>query len=149
MEYYARVKSWLKENEFPEARSEIVFFKHIKPLFTSQIEFYTHCYKAILFLPVSKNEQILYWGRELAQIDTIYGLHRDFLTSWCSEWVDKDELYFIRTNNRGTNLDQAKNYDIDVEVATSHDWLVTAILAFEKYAKFITRKLELLVLIPT
>jgi hypothetical protein len=40
------------------------------------------------------------------------------------------------------NLNQAKNYDIDVEVATSHEWLVTAILAYEKYAKFIHGKLE-------
>ena len=142
MDYWTRVKSWLKEYEFPEPRSEIRFFKHVKPLFTSQIEFYTHCYKAILFLPVSKNEQSLYWERELAQIDTFYGLHRDFLTYWCSEWVDKDELFFISASNRGTNLDQAKNYDIDVEVATSHDWLVTAILAYEKYAKFIRAKLE-------
>jgi hypothetical protein len=44
-------------------------------------------------------------------------LPRDFLTYWCSAWSDKDELYFIRANNRGTGLDQAKNYDIDIEVA--------------------------------
>jgi hypothetical protein len=141
MDYYSRVKSWLKDYEFPESRSEIMFFKHVKPLFTSQIEYYTHCYKAILFLPVSKNEQTLYWQRELAQIDTFYGLHSDFIKYWSNDFGDKDELYFIRASNCGTNLDQAKNYDIDVEVATSHDWLVTAILAYEKYAKFIHRKM--------
>jgi hypothetical protein len=117
-------------------------FKHVKPLFTSQIEFYTHCHRAILFLPLSKNEQSLYWERELAQIDSFHELHPDFLTNWCSEWVGKDERYFIRANNRATNLDQAKNYDIDVEVATSHDLLVTAILAYEKYAKLIHTKLQ-------
>jgi len=51
-------------------------------------------------------------------------------------------LYFIRASNDARNLNQAKNYDIDVKVATSHEWLVTAILAYEKYAKFIHGKLE-------
>ena len=42
----------------------------------------------------------------------------------------------------GSNLDQAKSYDADVEVATSHDWLVTTLLAYEQYGLFIARKLE-------
>jgi hypothetical protein len=143
MDYWVRVKSWLKDYEFPDARSEIVFFKHIKPLFTSQIEFYAQCYKAVLFLPSkNKEEQILYWERELKQIDLFYQIHEAFMNYWRSETSDKDSFYFVRANNDGSNLDHAKNYDIDIEVATSHDWLVTAILSYEKYENFIKGKLR-------
>jgi hypothetical protein len=35
----------------------------------------------------------------------------------------------------------AKTYDVDIEVATSHDWIVTEMLALEKYREFIGMKM--------
>jgi hypothetical protein len=86
MYYRARVKRWLISYEFSDPYSEIRFFKEGKPLFTSKIEFYTHCYRALLFLPRGNSRaKIHYWRRELARIDGFYALQADFIETTVPE----------------------------------------------------------------
>jgi hypothetical protein len=142
MNYWVKLKSWLMHYSFPDTRKEVEFFKRIKPSFTSEISYYTHCYKALLFLPAGdKNEQGRYWERELKRIDLFWASNRDFCEYFLGGEEDKDLLYFVRANSDLSNLSVAKTYDVDIEVATSHDWIVTEMLALEKYRQFIGMKM--------
>jgi hypothetical protein len=142
MNYWVKLKAILMHYSFPDTRKEVEFFKRIKPGFTSQISYYTHCYKALLFLPAKdKNEQGLYWERELKKIDQFRSSNPVFCEYFLGGEEHKDLLYFVRANNDLSNLSVAKTYDVDIEVATSHDWLVTEILALEKYREFIGMKM--------
>jgi hypothetical protein len=141
MNYWVKLKSWLMHYSFPDSPKEVEFFKRIKPGFTSHISYYTHCYKALLFLPAGdKNEQGLYWERELKKIDQFRAANRGFCEYFLKGEEHKDILYFVRANSDLSNLSEAKTYDVDIEVATSHDLLVTEMLALEKYREFIGKK---------
>ncbi|HEY4061096.1 MAG TPA: hypothetical protein VGM30_04310 [Puia sp.] len=51
LEYWGKVRQRVKERSFATPEEEIHFFKVIKPLFASRIEYYTWCYHTLLFMP--------------------------------------------------------------------------------------------------
>src|SRR5882757_6212741 len=55
-QYWSRIKTEVAGHRFSSAAEEIYFFKHLKPSFTSQVEYYNLLYHVEIFKPVSTDE---------------------------------------------------------------------------------------------
>ncbi len=113
---------------------EIYFFKYIKPLFTSEVEYYNLLYHTRLFLPQNDPVQAqAFWERESRRFQRFKEEHQEFYRYYQSGFTNKDVDYFIRANSDLSNYALAKVYDLYEYATTSHDHLVASILALEKY----------------
>jgi hypothetical protein len=134
LRHWEKFKASASELRFAGRKDEIRFFKFIKPQFTGLVEYYTQRYQALLFIPSGTSASVLYfWKMEFRRIERFFARHEEFVRYYEQGETEMDELYFLREFGDGTNLDQARVYDLDARVATSHDWLVSKILAMNMY----------------
>lgn len=143
LDYWARIKQLVKKHDFPTAEEEIYFFKKVKPLFTARIEYYTHRYHALLFMPVNDLQDLRrFWKWELRKIERFYENNEAFCRYMREGASDKDNEYFVRAANHAAPLLQGRLHDLDPETATSHDYLVTMIAAYELYGGFVQEEIR-------
>ncbi|MDP4256159.1 MAG: RteC domain-containing protein [Bacteroidota bacterium] len=131
---WEELKSRIRECEFDSDEEEIRFFKSIKPRFTGLVEYYAQRYQAALFAPHSSPAASLYfWKMELKRIDRFFAFNQDFVRYMESGDTDLDEIYFLRIYSDLSNVEKARVYDLDPDVASSHDWIVSKMIALGKY----------------
>jgi RteC protein len=143
IDHWNRLKAKIKSEGFASDGEEIHFFKDNKPRFTGEIEYYTQRYHALLFFPASDKEtQQLFWEGELSRIDKFFASFHLFFHYYKQGKTDQDSRYFLRRNSDGTNLAHANVFDMDPQTSTSHDWLITNLIGYEKYRKFVLAEME-------
>lgn len=144
--YWVRLRQEVAEYEFEKIADEIKFFKVIKPLFTAEVEFYSLRYHAELFrrdvTDVVELER--FWNRERLRPEKFAAEHAEFYAYYKGGSSSSDELYFVRRNSDLSNFPRAKVYDLDQGATTSHDGLVSTIMALERYMNFIDKEIEAL-----
>jgi len=135
-QYWLQLQQTLLTFTFCSVRDEIYFFKHFKPRFTSEIEYFSLL--TSLERAVTCNEAmgaLLHTERQ--RKDNFIYSHSTFYAYYRSGRCDLDESYFLRCNNRQNNVDHAKAYDMEEKACTSHDALVAEILALDKYDMYL------------
>ncbi|HLX93695.1 MAG TPA: RteC domain-containing protein [Puia sp.] len=132
----------VKKEGFGSDAEEIHFFRNTKHFFTGQIEYFIQRYHALQFLPSSAEGRREFWEGEMARVDKFFDTYRDFFSYYHSRRTDLDERYFLLRNSDGSNLAHAAVYDLDQETATSHDWLLTNMVAYEKYKRYVEGELR-------
>ena len=143
LDYWGTIKQLVKTHTFQTPEEEIYFFKKVKPLFTARIEYYTHRYHALLFMPVNDALELRrFWKWELRKMERFYENNEDFCRYMRDGSSDKDSEYFLRASNPTAALLQGKVHDLDPETATSHDYLVTMIAAYELYEGFVQEEIR-------
>ena len=138
-QYWAIVCDDAVNNHFETKEEEIYFFKHSKPLFAAQLEYYSLYYHALLFKsevydPVKIRQ---FWIRESTRLDKFIAEHRDFYEYYKAGGSDKDVIYFTRgRNSLNTSVD-----GLDLNANTSHDSLVATLIALERYNGYVQNEL--------
>jgi len=143
-QYWTLVKNQVNHYVFPAAADEIHFFKHIKPAFTSQVEYYNLLYHVEIFKPVSTEDLRAFWLREGQRLNDFIALHDAFYRYYKSGDTQHDEQYFTRAGSDAGLLPEAKVYDRDANAATGYDHLITSILALERFTQYVNEKLAAL-----
>lgn len=140
--YWRLLKEELSDYIFVSTAAEIDFFKNIKPLFTSEIEYYRLLLNTTFFRPdESETEEVKkYWLKQANRLGKFVSEHFDFCFYMNNHKSENDEQWFVRFNSDLSNFVNGPAYDTDSTVATSHDYLVAQLYAFEKYAKYSERK---------
>jgi RteC protein len=142
-DYWCRLKELIRDQDFAGYDKEIDFFKNVKPLFTSEIEFYTLVYQAMLFQPENDPcELTIFWKNELRRLQKFKESKEEFVRYFKSGSVCMDQQYFLRENNDLSNAVFCKIYGQDRKYTTSHDCLVAALLAQEMYHEYVKEKLK-------
>jgi len=141
--YRNKIKNCSESYVFKYERDEINFFKYIKPLFISAMEYYMLLYQAVLFKPSDdKDKLISYWIHELQRAESFYIRHRDFYDYYTSGRTDKDHLYF----NRHTNSANSQRKDSGKTCSSaSPGYIAARILGYQKYYLYVESQLEMLV----
>jgi RteC protein len=143
LDYWGKIKQLVKKHAFQTPEEEIHFFKKVKPLFTARIEYYTHRYHALLFMPVNDAPELgRFWKWELRKIERFYENNEAFCRYIRQGDSDRDREYFIRSANATAPLLQGRVHDLDPETATSHDYLVTMMAAYELYEGFVQEEIR-------
>jgi len=141
--YWTNMLEELSQYRFATEEEEIDFFRNIKPLFTSQIEFYTLIYQGMLFKPKEDLvKMVAFWASESTRLSRFSENKEAFISYYKSGDTCLDRQYFLRDNNRTPGAIVAKVYDKNTHFSTSHDWLVTALLAQEMYHEYTRDRLK-------
>jgi hypothetical protein len=115
--YSAQVQKMLEDYKFPSERDEIDFYKSVKPLFKSQIEYYNMVYHAELFKPMTNPVEMKeFWVKEHQKLDRFILDNTEFYTYYKKGATNLDEQYFL-------SPDQSIYYDD----------LIAELLALERY----------------
>ena len=138
LECHNKVKEYISANEFDSKEQEILFFKSIKPLITSNHIFYLKLYAIHSKMPIGSTDLIRsYLKTELDKIDNFYQNIREFCRYYTSGSTHNDELFFLRGSFK-FKLDLDQYYiDVDRSFSTSHGFKVGRILAHKNIKLYI------------
>jgi hypothetical protein len=143
LDHWGKVCKLAKVNGFRDVRDEIIFFKEVKPSFTGFIEYYTFRYHAILFAPTGNHLELKrFWRWEERKMQRFYDDNREFCQYMREGDTRRDIEYFIRMNHQENNHHTADLiHDLDADLISSKDPLVTVLKAYELYKQYINQKL--------
>lgn len=152
LDYWRQVQRLVKERGFGTNAEEIYFFKEIKPGFTSLIEYFTHRYHALLFMPSHDHfEMRRFWQWEIRKIERFYEHNEGFCRYIRECATDMDEIYFLRGDHTNSVQNHHRVHDLDPQTATAYDHLVSMSRAYDLYEVYIRaemNKLDAVCLIP-
>ncbi len=131
LKYWTEIQMGIEDVHFDSTRDEIDYYKTVKPLFKSQIEYYNLIYQAELLRPEEKSELKEFWLREQHRLDKFIRENQDFYTYYKSGSTQLDEEYFLSTN-----------FTDDQGNSLYYDNFIALILAFERYMSFIQNELS-------
>jgi len=142
LDHWGKIQKHIKQNGFSNPAGEIYFFKRVKPGFTSYIEYYTCRYHALLFKPTDDPiELIRFWRWEMRKTEKFFETNEAFCRYMREGATDRDEEYFLR-GDQGMQVMPGRIYDVDPTTATSGDYLVTMIGAYEMYQSYILEEMQ-------
>jgi hypothetical protein len=138
LDYLPLLKEVIQHNPFACDREEIDFFKYIKPQFTGQLEFYTQVYQYQLFCPVSDPVQaVQFRAKELRRIERFREMHAEFIRYYTSGATSRDAVFFLRRYYEEPVVPCTKVFDIDPEMSSSYDWILTQLVGYGLYEQFL------------
>lgn len=145
--YWAMLKHDVANYKFEREDQEIEFFKTIKPLFTSELEYCGLRSYAELFKESTNDPVILkqFWLKEAMRHAKFIEDNSEFYQYYKNGNKENDETWFIRDHSDLSNFLSARPYDLDERAATSHDYLVARIIALKKYAEYVEREIDNLI----
>jgi hypothetical protein len=140
--YWSELRATVAEYKFQSVDDEMEFFKQVKPLFTSELEYYSLLYHTLLFCPNDVDEQKRFWQREARRLDEFKAQNADFLDYYHSGRKDLDGFYYRRAHEIGAVEEEHESYDGEPRSRTSHDHLISKLWALERYHDYVQNKLN-------
>ncbi|MGB8190269.1 MAG: RteC domain-containing protein [Chitinophagaceae bacterium] len=130
------------QSMFGSTDFEIKFFKEVKPRFFSEVEYYRLMYHATLFEPTDEEDkQREFWQREgerLSKFIRDNGTFYDYVKTGSTQ---QDEAFFTQCEavERSIPLPWYREREV---LKSSHDHLVSIMLALDRYDAFVRQKLQ-------
>jgi hypothetical protein len=136
------LKSHLITNPFANIAEEILFFKQIKPKFTSKLIYNVELLKIEGKRPIgSFKTQQKYLMRQLTKLENFFEDNVDFYQYYRSGNTFLDEKYFVRNVFDIRLHHDAYIFDYDSSFSTSHDFKVAKIAANEILRNYLNSSL--------
>ncbi|MFP3591317.1 RteC domain-containing protein [Chryseobacterium sp. SIMBA_038] len=132
------VKTSLAEYKFEDVAEEIYFFKVIKPQFISKFIYYSKLLSIEVAIP-NAGKTVLkdYFEYELLTLKTFYDKYTDFYEYYRRKANFLDYKYFVRNQFDLKSKLETGLYDYDEKFATSHDHIVSQIIANDLLEKYL------------
>lgn len=131
----------VSQKPFNNQEDEIKYFKEIRQIPQHHLIYYYKLRKFHLHAPPFQvKAQKKYIEVEIDKVNDFYKQHRDFI-----QYIDRDEtfldvFYFTRDQSSLYIQQQSLDYLISPSLHTSHDVLLSKILAYRKYGRFLSQK---------
>ena len=119
------VDKQLASATFRSEEEEIIFFKHIRPKFSSLVEFYSIIYRAELFLPEGQNAKMQFWKNELQRAENFFDFNKEFYQYIKDGETFRDKEYFLRSSEESAGANS----------------LIAQITARELYVELLKKKI--------
>ena len=140
-----QLRAFTIQHTFIDDAEEILFFKKTKPELFSKLIYYVRVLNIESSRPVGSREiQIGYLQGELKKLTLFFDDHLDFYQYYRMNSTYLDDKYFIRSQE-DLNLyqDTLMNY-VDPDFSTSHDYMVSEIIANDRLKVFLSTEIEAL-----
>jgi hypothetical protein len=144
LDAWGKIGNLARKNGFRDQSEEIRFFKEVKPTFGACIEYYTYRYHAMLFTPVGDQAELRrFWRWEERKMQRFFDDNREFCTYMRDGNTRRDKEYFVRcpTAFDGNRPSGDLIHELQTDLLSPKDHLVTIMKAYERYAIFIETKL--------
>ena len=139
------LKNVISKTKFKTNTEEIIFFKEIKPQFTSKLIYYNAIYKIEMKKPNGGTRIVKkYYNNELIKLKAFFDNELEFYKYYRSGSVYLDHKYFLRSKfDIKMSLD-SYYFETDRNFATSHDFKVAKILANDLIQLYLENQLVLI-----
>jgi hypothetical protein len=117
-------------------KEQIFYLKHIRPLFTSQIQYYQLCYAAAYFKPDYREQAYAFWLQELLRLEKFTEENLEFYNYYKKGYTYNDEYYFLIAASPETEWTE------DHVPPSLGSYLVTRLLALEHYSHYVEQQLD-------
>ena len=139
------LKKLIGKNNFKSKSEEIMFFKEIKPLFTSKFIYFNRVYKIEMKKPNGGNRILKkYYNNELLKLKAFFDNELEFYQYFRSGSTYLDYKYFLRGEFDIKLALDSYYFESDMSFATSHDFKVATILANDLIELYIENQLIML-----
>ena len=120
----------ITRNIFKSEQEEILFFKEIKPQFTSKLIYFNRIYKIEMKRPNGGNRVLKkYYQNELLKLKAFFDNELEFYKYYRSGNTYLDYKYFLRGKFDIKLALDSYYFEADKDFSTSHDYKVAKILA--------------------
>jgi hypothetical protein len=138
-----QLKDILREYQFSDWSEEIYFFKTTKPQFVAVYIYYSK----VLAIEASKpyaDSQVLksYYENERSNLLYFYNEQRDFISYYRRKSTYLDKKYFVRFKFDFKLKLSPELYSYDEGFSTSHDHIVSQIMANDLLDQYLTDKID-------
>jgi len=139
----AELKIKVVTGKFTTTEEEIRFFKEIKPKFFSKLIYHAELYNMELKKPVG-NPAIIrkYLNKKLDMISYFFKDNLEFYQYYRAGLTDMDEKIFVRGNEDIRLRIDVSYFEGDPSFSTSHDHVLSRILANELLSDYLHLQLE-------
>lgn len=138
-----RLKEWLRQYQFADWNEEIHFFKHTKPKFIAMYIFYSKVLSIEASKPYADPEVLrTYYDNERANLLHFYNEQKEFISYYRRKSTYLDKKYFVRFKFDFKLKLSPELYSYDEEFSTSHDHLVSQILANDLLEQYLSDKIN-------
>lgn len=145
LDHWSALKKMVLRDLFEDEREEILFFKYVKPKFTGQLEYFTQIYQFQLFCPVDDAAQLkTFIKHEQWKIDQFKINQKAFIKYYVSGQNGLDARFFLRRNFEAKPSPNVCIYDLDPRLLTTGDWMLTLLMSYEQYDRFLKNVLRTL-----
>lgn len=144
LDAWGKIGKLARESSFRDESDEIRFFKEVKPTFGASLEYYTYRYHALLFTPLGDQSELRrFWRWEEKKMQRFFDENQEFRTYMRNGDTRRDKEYFVRYPAAfdGNRPNRDLIHELETDLLSPKDHLVTIIKAYERYAKFIETKL--------
>lgn len=136
------IKKIVSKSSFKTDSEEIIFFKEIKPQFTSKLIFYNMVYKIEMKKPNGGNRILKkYFHNELLKLKSFFDNELEFYQYYRSGSTYLDYKYFQRGKFDIKLVLDNYYFETDTTFSTSHDFKVAQILANDLIQLYIENQL--------
>ena len=140
-----QLRKQVKDCSFANETDEIHFFKTIKPKFTSKLIYYMKLYKLETNLPagdVKLQKKML--KKELRDMQETFIRHQLFFQYYRSGATYLDSKYFLRRSQDIDLMPDPQYLVLDTVFQTAHEYLISELLASEKFGQYVREQLAML-----
>lgn len=138
-----RLKEWLRQYQFADWNEEIHFFKHTKPKFIAMYIYYSKVLSIEASKPYADPEVLrTYYDNERANLLHFYNEQKEFISYYRRRSTYLDKKYFVRFRFDFKLRLSPELYSYDEEFSTSHDHLVSQILANDLLEQYLSEKIN-------
>ena len=135
----------VRSKSFPSEKEEILFFKHQKPFVEGRLQYFKKIHNYLLEKPVSgTSKQQKFITNELNKLDNKNCKKLEFVKYYRLNENKLDHLYFLRGIDQLELFVDTSHHFKDPQFTTSHDLLVSKIIAQDLLIKFYNNELKLL-----
>jgi len=140
------LKAHVLENGFKNAKTEIEFFKTIKPQVLGKLIYYNKVYRIGITCPVNNGKMYYsYYSLQLEHLKQEYIDHicnTDFYRYYRSGRTDRDSTYFQRGNINYYDGLNSIVFEIDTDFSTFFDYKIARIIANELLYSYLLTKIS-------
>ena len=140
-----QLRAFTIQYTFCNDAEEILFFKKTKPELFSNLIYYAKILNIEISRPVGSSEiQIGYLRGELKKLSLFFDDHLDFYQYYRMNSTYLDEKYFIRGKEDLNLYQDTLMIYVDPDFPTSHDYIVSEIIANDRLKVFLSTEIEAL-----
>ncbi|UMB60156.1 RteC domain-containing protein [Lutibacter sp. A80] len=137
--------SLVRSKKFTSKKEEITFFKYQKPYVEGRLQYFKWLHNYLLEKPISGNsKQQKYISNELNKLDRRKWKQLEFVKYYRLKENKLDHLYFLRDIEQLDLFVDRSHHFKDPEFTTSHDYLVSKIIAHDLLIAFFSNELKIL-----
>jgi len=140
-----QLRAFTIQHTFSDDAEEILFFKKTKPELFSKLIYYVRVLNIESSRPVGSREiQIGYLQGELKKLTLFFDDHLDFYQYYRMNSTYLDDKYFIRGQEDLNLFQDTLMIYVDPDFSTSHDYMVSEIIANDRLKVFLSTEIEAL-----